>query len=39
MRRLGVGATTRASFYLYNNEADIDALADALDSCSDLFCL
>ncbi|MGI8758729.1 MAG: SufS family cysteine desulfurase [Acidimicrobiales bacterium] len=39
MRRLGVGATTRASFYLYNDEADVDALADALDSCSDLFCL
>ncbi|CAN5217698.1 cysteine desulfurase [soil metagenome] len=37
MRRLGVGATARASFYLYNDEADVDALADALDSCSDLF--
>jgi cysteine desulfurase / selenocysteine lyase len=39
MRRLGVGATARASFYLYNDESDVDALADALDSCSDLFCL
>ena len=31
MRRLGVGATARASLYLYNDEADVDALADALD--------
>jgi cysteine desulfurase/selenocysteine lyase len=37
MRRLGVGATARASFYVYNDEADVDALADALDSASDLF--
>ena len=37
MRRLGVGATARASFYVYNNEADVDALADALDATSDLF--
>jgi cysteine desulfurase/selenocysteine lyase len=37
MRRLGVGATSRASFYLYNDESDVDALVDALDSCSDLF--
>ena len=29
MRRLGVGATARASFYVYNDEADVDALADA----------
>jgi cysteine desulfurase / selenocysteine lyase len=39
MRRLGVGATARASFYVYNDESDVDALADALDACSDLFCL
>ena len=32
MRRLGVGATARASFYVYNDEADVDALADALDA-------
>ncbi|MDQ1444729.1 MAG: cysteine desulfurase / selenocysteine lyase [Acidimicrobiaceae bacterium] len=37
MRRLGVGATARASFYVYNDEADVDALADALDKTSDLF--
>ena len=32
MRRLGVAATARASLYVYNDEADVDALADALDS-------
>jgi cysteine desulfurase / selenocysteine lyase len=37
MRRLGVAATARASWYVYNDEADIDALADALSSVSDLF--
>ena len=37
MRRLGVGATARASFYVYNDESDVDALADALDATSDLF--
>ena len=30
MRVLGVGATARASFYVYNDEADVDALVDAL---------
>ena len=37
MRRLGVGATARASLYLYNDEADVDALVVALDACTDLF--
>jgi cysteine desulfurase/selenocysteine lyase len=37
MRRLGVGATARASFYVYNDEADVDALADALESASEFF--
>ena len=37
MRRLGVGATARASFYVYNDEGDVDALADALDTASDFF--
>jgi cysteine desulfurase/selenocysteine lyase len=37
MRRLGVGATARASFYVYNDESDVDALADALDSAAELF--
>ena len=29
-RKLGVPATTRASLYLYNTEADIDALVMAI---------
>jgi cysteine desulfurase/selenocysteine lyase len=37
MRCLGVGATARASFYVYNDEADVDALADALQRCGDFF--
>jgi len=37
MRRLGVAATARASLYVYNDEADVDVLADALDSTADLF--
>ena len=37
MRLLGVSATARASFYLYNDEHDVDVLADALDSASDIF--
>jgi cysteine desulfurase/selenocysteine lyase len=37
MRHLGVGATARASVYVYNDEADVDALADSLQSASDFF--
>ena len=37
MQTLGVNATTRASIYLYNDESDIDALADGLDGASDIF--
>ena len=37
MRRLGVGATARASLYIYNDETDVDALSDALSSAADLF--
>jgi cysteine desulfurase/selenocysteine lyase len=37
MRRLGVGATARASFYLYNDESDVDALVEGLVAASDLF--
>jgi cysteine desulfurase/selenocysteine lyase len=37
MRELGVNATARASFYLYNDHADVDALADALDGAGDIF--
>ncbi len=37
MRELGVNATARASFYLYNDEADVQALADGLDAATDFF--
>jgi cysteine desulfurase/selenocysteine lyase len=37
MRCLGVGATARASWSIYNDEADIDALADALVAADRLF--
>jgi cysteine desulfurase / selenocysteine lyase len=37
MRRLGVAATARASLYVYNDEADVDALVDALSTADDLF--
>jgi cysteine desulfurase/selenocysteine lyase len=39
MRRLGVGATARASLYLYNDERDVDALADALAATAEFFLL
>ena len=39
MRRLGVAATARASLYVYNDESDVDALADALDAAADFFAL
>jgi cysteine desulfurase/selenocysteine lyase len=37
MRCLGVGATARASLYVYNDEADVDALVDALAEADRLF--
>jgi cysteine desulfurase/selenocysteine lyase len=37
MRLLGVNATARASFYLYNDTHDVDVLADALDGATDIF--
>ncbi|MGN0932631.1 cysteine desulfurase [Falsigemmobacter intermedius] len=37
MEHLGVGATCRASFALYNTEAEVDALVSALELCHDLF--
>ena len=39
MRVLGVGATGRASLYVYNDERDVDALADALDATLAFFAL
>ena len=37
MRVLGVPATTRASFYVYNDEADADALVEALVKAEKFF--
>ncbi len=37
MQHLGVGATCRASFGLYNTQTDVDALISALELCHDLF--
>ncbi|GAD54838.1 cysteine desulfurase [Limimaricola cinnabarinus] len=37
MDHLGVGATCRASFGLYNTEAEVDRLVDALELCHELF--
>ena len=37
MKVLGVGATARASFYVYNDTDDVDALADALDQAASFF--
>jgi cysteine desulfurase / selenocysteine lyase len=37
MRRLGVAATARASFYVYNEESDIDALVSGLRRARELF--
>ncbi|HMG40130.1 MAG TPA: SufS family cysteine desulfurase [Acidimicrobiales bacterium] len=39
MRRLGVNATARASFYVYNDTDDVDALADALAATRDFFAI
>ncbi len=37
MERYGITASARASFGLYNTEAEVDALVDALELCQDLF--
>lgn len=37
MEHLGVTATCRASFGMYNTEAEVDALVDALQLCHELF--
>ncbi|WP_324754534.1 cysteine desulfurase [Roseovarius sp. Pro17] len=37
MEHMGVTATCRASFAVYNTEAEVDALVDALELCHDLF--
>jgi cysteine desulfurase/selenocysteine lyase len=37
MKLMGVGATARASVYLYNTTEDIDALGDALEAAGSFF--
>ena len=37
MRRLGVSATARASFYVYSDESDVDALVRAVEKAKALF--
>jgi cysteine desulfurase/selenocysteine lyase len=37
MRKLGVPATARASFYVYNSTDDVDALVDALEKSKGWF--
>ncbi len=37
MRRLGVSATARASFYVYSDESDVEALVGALTAAQQLF--
>jgi cysteine desulfurase / selenocysteine lyase len=37
MRCLGIGATARASFSVYNDEADVDVLVEALSAADRLF--
>jgi cysteine desulfurase/selenocysteine lyase len=37
MRRLDVPATARASFYVYNDSADIDALVEGVMKAKEIF--
>jgi cysteine desulfurase/selenocysteine lyase len=37
MRRLGVVATARASFHVYNNRQDVDRLVEALHTARKVF--
>ena len=37
MRRLGVGATSRASFAVHNTEEDVDALIVGLAKVKEIF--
>ena len=37
MRRLGLQATARASFYLYNTEEEVEALLEAVRKAARLF--
>jgi cysteine desulfurase/selenocysteine lyase len=37
MRRLDVSSTARASFYVYNDGSDIDALIDGVKKAKEIF--
>jgi cysteine desulfurase/selenocysteine lyase len=37
MEKLGVAGTVRASLGVYNDEADIDRLAEAVEACREMF--
>ncbi|WP_103333479.1 cysteine desulfurase [Pseudotabrizicola formosa] len=37
MAHMGVGATCRASFAMYNTQAEVDALVNALEFCHEIF--
>lgn len=37
VRRYGIAATTRATFYLYNDESDVEALVDAVAYAQNFF--
>jgi cysteine desulfurase / selenocysteine lyase len=37
MRKLGVAATARASFYVYNTKEEVDVLVRALDGAKGWF--
>lgn len=37
MAHMGVNATCRASFAMYNTEAEVDKLIEALELCHELF--
>jgi len=37
MNKLGVFATSRASFYIYNTEDDIDTLCESIEKTASVF--
>jgi cysteine desulfurase/selenocysteine lyase len=39
MRRFGVPATARASFYIYNTKDEVDVLISALERAQGIFAL
>ena len=39
MKALGIGAVSRASFYIYNTESDIDKLAEGIEKAKQAFSL